>query len=128
MMKGNLKSNATIKTMNNPASQSSSNPPKSTPGEDKDNKNDPKILKLVQDLKNHSISSLSAKYNKQALFNRIKLSKLPAPIRTTKADLLQHLSENLLQKNKPLEKKRSPLHLRPTLNHRPTTAPTQNAL
>ena len=122
MMKGNLKSNATIKTMNNPASQPSSNPPKSTPGEEDKGEN-PKILKLVQDLKNHSISSLSAKYNKQALFNLIKLSNLPAPIRTTKADLLQHLSENLLQKNKPLDKKKkpttSPTNTQPPINKCP---------
>ena len=58
------------------------------------------ISKLIQDLKNHSLSSLSSKYNKQTLLNLIQLSKLPAPINSTKAGLLQHLSENLLQKNK----------------------------
>ena len=126
-MKSNLKGNATTKTMNTSTSRASSNPSKSIPGENKTNKNDPKILKLIQELKNHSLSSLTSKYNKQTLLNLIQLSKLPAPTRTTKADLLQHLSEYLLQKNKPLDIEKNPLKHRSTLYHRPTFVPTQSA-
>ena len=128
-MKSNSKGNATTKTTNISASLSSSNPSNSIPGEDKEKETNPKLSKLIHDLKNHSISALAPKYNKQTLLSLIQLSKLSTPNRTTKADLLQHLLENLLQKNKtsPIEKKitQPPTNRCPNPNCIMKTAPTK---